>query len=97
MAFLPGGLRLESSGTEYVISIEDEVIYRSKREKDALKRFNKIRREMEERYPATELTKEQKLEALKRLVGDQVLRQVRNSTRRSKFEDSTKQGRFDNR
>lgn len=97
LCFLPGGLLLTKNGNEYVIAIEDSEVFRSESQKGALKRFNAIRREMEKKYPATELTKEQKEEALKRLIGDQVLRQVRNSTRKSKFETNTKQGRFDNR
>jgi hypothetical protein len=87
---------LTKNGDEYVITIENEVVFRTHLEKSALKRFQAIRRDMEEKYPATELTKEQKMEALKRLVGDHVLRSVRNSTRKSKF-DNPKQGRFDNR
>lgn len=51
---------------------------------------------MEEKYPATELTKEQKQEALKRLIVDSMRRSVRNEQRNSKFENP-KQGRFDNR
>lgn len=84
-------------GEEFVITIEEEEVFRSRVEKATLRKFNAIRRDMEEKYPATKLTKEQKQEALKRLVGDQVLRQVRNSTRKSKFDDTNKQGRFDNR
>lgn len=97
LSFLPGGLFLTQNGSEYVIAIEGEEIFRTGAEKAALRKFHAIRREMEERYPAIELTKQQKQEALKRLVGDQILRQVRNSTRKSKFEKSPKQGRFDNR
>ena len=97
LSFLPGGLLLTENGNEYVITIEDEEVFRSGAEKAALRKFHAIRRDMEEKYPATLLTKEQKQEALKRLIGDQVLRQVRNSTRKSKFENTTRQGRFDNR
>ena len=93
---LPGGLLLTENGNEYVITIEDEEVFRSGAEK-AARKFHAIRRDMEVKYPATKLTKEQKQEALKRLIGDQVLRQVRNSTRKSKFENTTRQGRFDNR
>lgn len=84
-------------GDEFVVTIEEDEIFRSRVEKAALRKFNDIRRDMEEEYPAIKLTKEQKQEALKRLVGDQVLREVRNSTRKSKFENASKQGRFDNR
>jgi len=97
LSFLPGGLLLVKQGSEYLITIGDEEVFKSCDEKKALKKFNDVRRRMEKDYPATELTKEQKQEALKRLIEDQVLRQVRNSTRKSKFDDTNKQGRFDNR
>lgn len=96
LSFLPGGLVLVKTGEDFVITIEEEEVFRSANEKRAMAKFNSIRREMEEKYPATELTKEQKQEALKRLIGDSLLRQVRNSTRKSKF-DNPRQGRFDNR
>lgn len=67
-----------------------------KPKKMALKRFNAIRQKMEEKFPATPLTKEQKEEALKRLVGDFVERSVRNEQRNSKFA-KPKSGGFDNR
>jgi len=95
--FMPGGLQLSRIGDDYVITIEGEEVQRYMSEKAALKKFHSIRQDMEAKYPATKLTREQKLEALKRLVGDTVLRQVRNSTRKSKFEKTTKRGRFDNR
>jgi hypothetical protein len=85
------------AGNDYIITIEAEEVFRTANEKRALTKFHAIRRSMEEEYPATELTKEQKQEALKRLIGDSVLREVRNSTRKSKFDNLTKQGRFDNR
>ncbi|MFZ1700964.1 MAG: hypothetical protein WAU71_09090 [Pyrinomonadaceae bacterium] len=97
LSFLPGGLILLKQGDEFVITIEEEEVFRSRVEKAALTKFHAIRCDMEEKYPATKLTKEQKQEALKRLVADQVLRQVRNSTRKSKFDNPTNQGRFDNR
>lgn len=97
LTLFPGGLILLKQGEEFVITIEEQEIFRSRVEKAALAKFNGIRHDMEEKYPATKLTKEQKQEALKRLVEDQVLRQVRNSTRKSKFDNDIKQGRFDNR
>ena len=97
LAFLPGGLFLSKDGNEFIITIEETEVFRSNVEKLALNKFNAIRKAMEQEYPATELTKEQKHEALKRLIGDTVLREVRNSTRKSKFEKTPKQGRFDNR
>ena len=95
LSFLPGGLLLEQVGKDYVVTIEGEEAFRGA-EKPALKKFNAIRTDMEHRYPARELTKEQKQEALIRLVGDFVQRSVRNEQRNSKF-GNPKQRRFDNR
>lgn len=97
LCFLPGGLLLVKVGNDYVITIEDEEVFRVNSEKRALTKFHAIRSSMEKKYPATVLTKAQKQEALNRLIGDQILRQVRNSTRKSKFNSVNKQGRFDNR
>lgn len=97
LSFLPGGLILVKFENDYVITIEGEEVYRAVDEKRALKAFDKIRRDMELRYPARELTQEQKQDALKRLIGDRVLREVRNSTRKSKFDNPIRSGRFENR
>jgi hypothetical protein len=96
LSFLPGALLLIHTGADYIITIEGEEVFNTKLEKAALKKFNAIRKDMEEKYPATELTKEQKQEALKRLIGDHVYRQVRNEQRNSKFANP-KTGKFDNR
>lgn len=82
LSFLPGGLILVKVSDEFIVTIEDEEVFRSKQEKKAIKKFNDIRRDMEEKYPATQLTLEQKREALSRLVNDRVYTQVRNSMKR---------------
>lgn len=82
LSFIPGGLLLIKSGDEFIVSVEDTEVFRSKLEKKALKKFNDIRKDMEEKYPATELTKEQKQEALQRLVNDRIYTQVRNSMKK---------------
>lgn len=97
LSFLPAEMHLFQDGDRYVITVGDSgEVYTSQNEKNAIRAFNKFRKDFEKQYPARELTKEQKHGALKRLAGDSVLREVRNSTRKSKF-DNPKQGRFDNR
>ena len=97
LSFLPGSLNLSKKGDIYVITIEEEEVRVYKSEKAALKKFHAIRLDMEKKYPAAELTKEQKQEALKRLIDNHIYTQVRNTMRKSKFEGETKSGRFDNR
>jgi len=89
-------MHLFRDGDRYVITVEGREVYTSTNEKNAVRSFNKLRVDLEKRFPAHELTREQKQEALQRLAGDSMLREVRNSTRKSKFQNP-KQGRFDNR
>jgi hypothetical protein len=96
LSFLPADMHLVRADDRYVITVEGSEVYTSTNEKNAIRAFNKLRTDLEKQFPARELTKEQKQEALKRLAGDSVLREVRNSTRKSKFQNP-KQGRFDNR
>lgn len=85
LSFLPGELLLiDTKDGEFVITIQGEEVFRSRFEKKAIKFFNDIRREMEEKYPSAELTSEQKREALQRLVNDRVFTQVRNSMKKPK-------------
>jgi hypothetical protein len=85
LSFLPGELYLKkmSDGT-YVITIQGEEVFKSKIEKKALTEYNKIRKDMETKYPARELTTEEKSEALRRWVMDSKIVAVRNSTRKDK-------------
>lgn len=82
LAFLPGDLHLnqERDGT-YVVTIEGQEVLRTKVEKKALVKFNALRRELELRFPARELTPEEKGAALNRSVMDYKLVQVRASTK----------------
>lgn len=96
LSFLPADLNLFNDGGRFVITIRGSEVYASTKEKNALRAFNKLRSEFEMQFPAHKLSKEQKEEALKRLAGDSILREVRNSTRKSKFQ-KPRQGKFDNR
>lgn len=80
LVFLPGQLRLakDSSG-DYVVTIEDQEVFRSRVEKKALMRYNVIRQEMESKFPAHELTPEEKRKFLEALIGDMKYTAVRNS------------------
>jgi hypothetical protein len=85
LSFLPGELYLKktSDGT-FVITIQGEEIFRGKIEKKALTEYNRIRKDMEEKYPARELTPEEKSEALRKWMMDAKITEVRNSTRKDK-------------
>lgn len=79
LSFIPAELFLTLEDKEYVITLAGEEVLRTPFERNALKKFNSLRKELEETYPTPELTSEQKKEALKRLVGDRVYTEVRNS------------------
>ncbi len=71
LVFLPGALHLdESEDGFYCVTIEGQEVLRTRSQRAAVKRFNEIRKEMEERYPMTELTAEEKAQMLQRAIGD---------------------------
>jgi hypothetical protein len=85
LSFLPGELYLnkEPDGS-YVVTVQSEIILSTRLEKKAIAKFNEIRREMELRFPAHEMTPEQKRAALANLIGDFKFTQVRNSMKKPK-------------
>lgn len=82
LAFLPGELVLEKIGRDYVVTIQGEEVFKSAIEKKALTEYNRLRKEMEIRFPATEMTPEQKRKALENLIGEIKFTQVRNSMKK---------------
>jgi hypothetical protein len=82
LSFLPGDLHLnqQRDGT-CVVTLRGQEVLRTKVEKKALAKFNALRTELELRYPARELSPEEKAAALSRSVMDYKLVQVRASTK----------------
>ena len=74
LSFLPGALFLNrmEDGT-YVVTVEGQEIVRTKSQRTAVAQFSKVRQEMEARFPARELTSEEKSEILQRLIGDSLV------------------------
>lgn len=63
LVFFPAKMSLEKNKDDlYVLKVQDEVILETKNEKRALKAFNAIRREMEEKYPPSVMSAEEKRE-----------------------------------
>jgi hypothetical protein len=87
LSFLPGELYLtkELDGS-YVVTVQGQEILSTRIEKKALAKFNELRREMETRFPAHELTPEQKRIALANLIGEFKFTQVRASMKPPKKE-----------
>jgi hypothetical protein len=74
MSFMPGDLHLtkDQSG-DYVLTMAGKEILRGHSEKQAVSMFKQMRKEMETRFPARELTQEERLEMLQRAVGDSLV------------------------
>jgi hypothetical protein len=83
LSFFPGELYLtkEQDGS-YVVTVQDQEVLRTRQEKKALAQFNKLRREMESRFPPHELTPEEKRALLQKLIGDALV--SHNGDRHSK-------------
>lgn len=74
LSFLPGALFLKRAddGT-YSVTVEGQEILRTKSQRAAVARFTALRQEMEARFPARELTPEEKNEILQRAIADSLV------------------------
>lgn len=74
LSFLPGALFLSRAddGT-YLVTVEGQEILRTKSQRVAVAQFSKLRQEMEARFPARELTAEEKREILQRSIADSLV------------------------
>lgn len=71
---MPGDLHLNKDVTgEYVVTLAGEEVLRTHSQKAAMSRFKVFRTEMETKYPARELTAEEKAETLRLAVADSLL------------------------
>ena len=74
MAFLPGNLHLDQPEEgSYSVTIEGQEVLRTRSQRAAVQRFNELRLEMEKRYPARELTAEEKAEIRQLAIGDSLV------------------------
>ena len=87
LSFLPGDLHLtkESDGT-YLVKMQGQELLRTRAEKKALAKFNKLRHELESQFPAREWTPEEKRAALEKYLMDYKAGEVRASTKPPKKE-----------
>jgi hypothetical protein len=74
MSFFPGDLHLEKDQTgDYVVRLAGAEVLRTRSERTALGRFNALRIDMETKYPARELTPEERHELLKQALADSLV------------------------
>ena len=82
-SFLPGDLHLtQAEDGSYVVSLQGAEILKTRSRKAAVDRFNELRREMEVRYPARDLTPEEKAEIFRAAVIEGMLGHNSSSTRK---------------
>lgn len=74
LSFLPGDLHLcRSENGLFVVTMSGQQILSTKSQRSAIAKFNSLRAELEERFPARELTREEKAELLQREIKDSLV------------------------
>ncbi len=74
LSFLPADLHLRKleSGS-YLVSMAGQAILSTKSQRAALTKFNSLRNELEKRFPARELTADEKAELLRQEIKDSLV------------------------
>jgi hypothetical protein len=71
LSFIPADLHLKKTQDGfYVVTLQGQEMYRSRSDKQALAKFNKLRRELEAQFPAREMSPEKKAELLNKYIGE---------------------------
>ena len=74
LAFLPGELFLNQSEDGcYRVTLQGQKILCTHSQKAAVQKFNELRQEMEKRFPARELTSEEKAQILQLAIADSLV------------------------
>jgi hypothetical protein len=74
LSFLPGDLHLSKNESGlFVVRMAGQEILCTKSQRSALAKFNSLRAELEEKYPAREPTAEERAELLQREINDSLL------------------------
>lgn len=73
-SFIPGDLHLtETQDGFHVVAMQGNEILRTRSQRAAAAKFNELRREMQAKYPAPELTPEQKAEIWRKATLDAMI------------------------
>lgn len=70
LSFIPADLHLVSDDGEFKVTLEGTEVFRSSSSTKAVKKFREIKKGLEERFPAHDLSDEEKKELLQRAIGD---------------------------
>lgn len=88
MSFIPGDLHLlTDENGEHVLTLAGNEVMRTRSEKKAMARFKQLRTEMETKYPARELTPQERAAMFQAaiaeaIVGSSTVRKRKKSTAR---------------
>jgi hypothetical protein len=74
LSFLPGELYLNKTPDGfYIVTVQGNEVLKTRAEKTALSKYNQLRRELESKFPAREMSAEKKAELLTKHIGDSLL------------------------
>jgi hypothetical protein len=74
LSFIPADLHLtKTQDGFYVVKLQGEEVLRSRSDKKALAKYNRLRRDLEEKFPAQEMSTERKQELLSKYIGDSLI------------------------
>jgi len=74
LSFVPADLHLrKAENGSYVVTLSGQEILSTRSQRGALTKFNSLRTELEKRFPARELTPEEKAELLQREIKDSLV------------------------
>ena len=92
LSFIPAELHLNTGPDgQFKVTLQGAEIFRSSSGTKALKKFNEVKRELEERFPTHEFSVEDKREILLRELGDHLV--AHNSVRPVKRKSSARNTR----
>ena len=84
LSFLPAELFLTSTPDGvFVIRCQGEVVFTTRREKAAVKRFNELRSELQGSHPVAEISADEKARLLNKHIGEQLVDDNHYRPRRS--------------
>ena len=74
LSFLPGDLHLSKNADGvFVVTMTGQEILKTKSQRSALSKFNKLKEELEKKFPMREPTAEEKAELLQREINESLL------------------------
>jgi hypothetical protein len=75
ISFIPADLHLNThAGGQFTVTLQGTEIFRGPSSAKAVKKFNKVKKELEQEFPTHELSDTEKKEILQRSIGDYLVK-----------------------